>query len=101
MYPRSATAPPTLPHVEAQKAAYDARGARAPLAPDAAGRRVYRLRPSAGPRAGRGRLRSDLDAERLAAVEEASGRCLVLASAGTGKTRVIVAKLAHLAETGV
>ena len=41
-----------------------------------------------------------LDAEQLAAVEGAAGRTLVLASAGSGKTRTIVATLAHLVETG-
>ena len=46
------------------------------------------------------RLRAMLDAEQLAAVEGARGRVLVLASAGSGKTRTIVATLAHLVETG-
>jgi DNA helicase-2/ATP-dependent DNA helicase PcrA len=41
-----------------------------------------------------------LDPEQLAAVEGAGGRTLVLAAAGSGKTRTIVATLAHLVETG-
>ena len=100
-YPRWQTAPPTLPHIEAQKAARDAVAPRDPLAADPAGRTVYRLRPP--PRAAEGasaRLRELLDAEQLAAVEGAAGRTLVLASAGSGKTRTIVATLAHLVETG-
>ncbi len=99
-YPRWQTAPPTSPAIEAQKAARDARSPRDPLAADPAGRTVYRLRP---PAAGGGvseRLRAMLDAEQLAAVEGARGRALVLASAGSGKTRTIVATLAHLVETG-
>lgn len=100
-YPRWQTAPPTLPHVEAQKALRDARAPRDPLAADPAARTVYRLRPS-GPaaREASARLRALLDAEQLAAVEGAGGRVLVLASAGSGKTRTIIATLAHLVETG-
>ena len=49
-YPRWQTAPPTSPHVEAQKAARDRRAPRDPLAADPAARRVYRLRPPAGRR---------------------------------------------------
>ena len=101
-YPRWQTAPPTLPHIEAQKAGRDAHAPRDPLASDPAGRTVYRLRPPSGPaaRAASERLRSMLDPEQLAAVEGARGRVLVLASAGSGKTRTIIATLAHLVETG-
>ena len=100
-YPRWQTAPPTLPHIEAQKAARDAVAPRDPLAADPAARRVYRLRPVVRDTAGASeRLREMLDAEQLAAVEGARGRVLVLASAGSGKTRTIVATLAHLVETG-
>ncbi|MGD9572356.1 MAG: ATP-dependent helicase [Thermoleophilia bacterium] len=100
-YPRWQTAPPTAPHIEAQKAARDARTPRDPLAADPSRRRVYRLRP---PTEGRGvseRLREMLDPEQLAAVEGARDRALVLAAAGSGKTRTIVATVAHLVETGV
>ena len=99
-YPRWQTAPPTSPQIEAQKAARDRRAPRDPLAADPAARRVYRLRPPAGREGVSERLRAMLDAEQLAAVEGASGRALVLASAGSGKTRTIVATLAHLVETG-
>jgi DNA helicase-2/ATP-dependent DNA helicase PcrA len=100
-YPRWQTAPATLPHIEAQKALRDAHAPRDPLAADPAERAVYRLRPSAASRRGASeRLRAMLDEEQLAAVEGARGRCLVLASAGSGKTRTIVATLAHLVETG-
>ncbi len=100
-YPRWQSAPPTLPHIEAQKAARDAREPRDPLAAEPSVRTVYRLRPS-GPaaRGASARLREMLDAEQLAAVEGAGGRVLVLASAGSGKTRTIIATLAHLVETG-
>ncbi|WP_217912704.1 ATP-dependent helicase [Miltoncostaea marina] len=100
-YPRWQTAPPRLPHVEAQKARRDAVAPRDPLAADPAGRRVYRLRPPEGRREGVSeRLRAMLDDEQLAAVEGARGRSLVLAAAGSGKTRTIVATVAHLVETG-
>ncbi|HEX2508314.1 MAG TPA: ATP-dependent helicase [Miltoncostaeaceae bacterium] len=99
-YPRWQTAPPTSPHVEAQKAARDRRAPRDPLAADPGARRVYRLRPPAARSEVSERLRAMLDEEQLAAVEGASGRTLVLASAGSGKTRTIVATLAHLVETG-
>ena len=99
-YPRWQTAPPTLPHVERQKAVRDAHAPRNPLAADPAARRVYRLRPPASAAPVSERLRAMLDAEQLAAVEGARGRSLVLASAGSGKTRTIVATLAHLVESG-
>jgi DNA helicase-2/ATP-dependent DNA helicase PcrA len=99
-YPRWRTAPPTAPHIEAQKAARDARVPRDALAADPAERRVYRLRPPAGRQGVSERLRAMLDPEQLAAVEGARGRALVLASAGSGKTRTIVATLAHLVEAG-
>lgn len=99
-YPRWQTAPRTLPHIEAQKGAREARAPRDPLAAEPSRRRVYRLRPPAGREGVSERLRAMLDPEQLAAVEGARGRALVLASAGSGKTRTIVATLAHLVETG-
>ena len=99
-HPRFGTAPPTLPHVERQKAERDARHPRDPLGADPAGRRVYRLRPPAGAGRASDALRAMLDPEQLAVVEQAEGRALVLASAGSGKTRTIVAKLAHVVATG-
>ncbi len=100
-YPRHQAAPPTLPHIEAQKDARDRYAPRRPLDVDPVERRVYRLRPRGD---GRGdiseRLAAMLDAEQRAAVEGARGRALVLASAGSGKTRTIVAILAHAIEGG-
>jgi DNA helicase II / ATP-dependent DNA helicase PcrA len=89
-----------LPHIEAQKARRDAREPRDPLAADPAGRRVYRLRPPRRDGTVSARLRAMLDPEQLSAVEGASGRSLILAAAGSGKTRTIVALLAHRVEAG-
>ena len=98
-YPRWQTAPPTSPVVEAAKAVREAYAPRDALAAEPAARRVYRLRPTA--RTGlSARLAEILDDEQRAAVEAARGRTLVLASAGSGKTRVITAIVAHLVETG-
>ncbi|HTI34859.1 MAG TPA: ATP-dependent helicase, partial [Miltoncostaea sp.] len=100
-YPRWQTAPPTLPHIEAQKAALDRVHGRDPLAADPAGRTVYRLRPpERRADAASDALRAMLDEEQLAAVEGAAGRTLILASAGSGKTRTIVATLAHAIDRG-
>lgn len=99
-YPRSQTAPATLPHIERQKAARDAAAPRDPLAAEPAGRRVYRLRPPERTGALSERLAGMLDAEQRAAVEGADGRSLILAAAGSGKTRTIVALLAHRVARG-
>src|SRR5690606_17161811 len=88
-YPRGQAAPPMLPHIEAQKARHDARAPRDPLAADPAARKVYRLRPPARSGEVSARLRALLDEEQLAAVAGASGRSLILAAAGSGKTRTI------------
>ncbi len=101
-YPRHQSAPPTLPHIERQKAVLDAEAPRRPLDADPQGRRVYRLRPrGSGPSDTLApRLAEMLDPEQRAAVMGASGRSLFLASAGSGKTRTIVATLAHAVERG-
>ena len=77
-YPRWQSAPPTLPHIEAQKAVRDAHAPRDPLAADPGARTVYRLRPptAAAARGASQRLRDMLDPEQLAAVEGARGRVL-------------------------
>jgi DNA helicase-2/ATP-dependent DNA helicase PcrA len=100
VYQRHSRAPEILPHVEAQKAVRDAHSPRDPLSADPAGRKVYRLRPVTPAVGVSARIRAELDDEQLAVVEQARGRALVLASAGSGKTRAIVYKLAHLVETG-
>ncbi|MEM9586153.1 MAG: ATP-dependent helicase [Planctomycetota bacterium] len=43
----------------------------------------------------------ELNAQQRAAVEHAGGHALVLAGAGTGKTSTVVARVAHLLETGI
>lgn len=86
--------------IERQKAVRDARDGRRPLDVDPAGRRVYRLRPPHGASSVSARLREQLDPEQLAAVEALGGRTLVVAAAGSGKTRTIVAAIAHLVEEG-
>lgn len=100
-YPRHQKAPAVLPSHEAAKLARDEYAPRAALAAEPARRTVYRLRPR--PRAGdlSDRLAATLDEEQAQAVRAATGRTLILAAAGTGKTRVITSIVAHLTETGV
>src|SRR5215216_7975435 len=67
--------------------------------------RVYEGRPDAE-RAeaidGRARdLASELNAEQAAAATFADGPLLIIAGAGTGKTRTLIYRLAHLIEVGV
>ena len=42
----------------------------------------------------------DLNTEQLAVVKEGDGPCLVLAGAGSGKTRTIIYRVAYLIEQG-
>lgn len=101
-YPRWQTASGPHPAHEREKAEREARAPRDPLAAEPETRRVYRLRPATGvPHGVSERIRAGLDREQLEVVEGARGRALVIASAGSGKTRTIVAKLAHLVDSGV
>ena len=100
-YPRHQAAPASLPRVERQKAARDGYAPRDPLAADPGGRRVYTLRREPLDRELPPELAAGLDPEQRAAVEGAAGRTLILASAGAGKTRTLIATLARLVAGGV
>src|SRR6188508_1871319 len=67
--------------------------------------RVYESRTDterAAPIDGRARdLASELNAEQAAAATFGDGPLLIIAGAGTGKTRTLIYRLAHLIETGV
>lgn len=89
-----------LPHIERQKEAHDAVAPRDPLAAEPSRRRVYALRPPARTGTISARLAEMLDDDQRAAVDGAGGRSLILAAAGSGKTRTIVALLAHRVERG-
>ena len=64
--------------------------------------RIYRPRPreDAAPAAARN-LAADLNAEQAAATTHGDGPLLIVAGAGTGKTRTLVHRVAHLIERGV
>lgn len=99
-YPRWQAAPPVSPQIERQKAARDHRVPRSSVAVDPGERRVYRLRPRAAATGLSSRLAEQLDPDQRAAVEALGTRTLVVAAAGSGKTRTIVGAIAHLVEGG-
>jgi len=61
--------------------------------------RTYRLQTSA-PAALRIDYAAELNPEQLEVVRAPSGPCLVIAGAGSGKTRTLTYRVAHLVETG-
>lgn len=99
-YPRAQKAPALSPAYERDKADADERSARAPLQAAPSGRKVYRLQARTAGEALSEQIAGLLDDEQRAAVEGATGRTLILASAGAGKTRTIVAVIAHLVNRG-
>ena len=102
-YPRWQSAAETLPHVERAKQERDARDPRIPLTSDPRARKVYTLDRGTSGAAGSvdERIAEQLDPQQLDAVKGVGGRTLVLASAGSGKTRTLVATLANLVASGV
>ncbi|MFN8109876.1 MAG: hypothetical protein U0Y82_08520 [Thermoleophilia bacterium] len=99
-YPRSQTAPPMSPVVEALKADREAYAPRDPLAAHPRERKVYRLRPTQPAVEVSQRIAGMLDPQQLAAVRPGGPH----AGAGgrrVGQDAVIVSALAHLVERGV
>ncbi|MFH0963002.1 MAG: UvrD-helicase domain-containing protein [Planctomycetota bacterium] len=63
--------------------------------------RRYELKPTAAPAAFVKRLEKELDEQQLAPVTSPAGAALVIAGAGSGKTRVVTHRVAYLVEGGI
>ena len=61
----------------------------------------YTIKATASPNAGEIDYKEDLNREQYEVVTEADGPCLVLAGAGSGKTRTLIYRVAYLLEKGV
>lgn len=64
-------------------------------------KKVYKLKNSAQPAVLKINYQKELNAEQLNVVKKAQGPCLVLAGAGSGKTRTLVYRVAYLLEHGI
>ena len=62
--------------------------------------RIYRPRPRELPEAPRADLTAELNPEQRAAATHPGGPLLIVAGAGSGKTRTLVHRVAHLIESG-
>lgn len=65
--------------------------------------KIYKLKPSfgAGPAVSNINYEKDLNAEQRPVVKHAGGPTLIIAGAGSGKTRAITYRVAHLVESGI